>query len=101
MDLTYKKLRDTIELGAEFICKACPYCQIQFDKVQNMILYQKNLNQPIPSILYTQLVGLCMGIDWKDLGLDMNEIKLTGLKDKLFDSKLELKEEDKNKDESK
>lgn len=101
IDLTYKKLRNTIELGAEFICTACPYCQIQFDKVQDMIIHQKNLNRSIPSILYTQLIGLCMGISWKDLGLDMNEIKITGLKDKLFDSKLELKEEDKNKDESK
>lgn len=101
MDLTYKKLKSAIEVEAELICTACPYCQIQFDKVQNIILHQKNLNHPIPSILYTQLIGICMGIDWKDLGLDMNEIKIIGLKDKLFDSKSELKEEKKNKDVSK
>ncbi len=92
MDLTYKKLRDAMDSGAEFICTACPYCQIQFDKIQNLILSQKSLNHSIPSILYTQFLGLCMGIDWKFLGLEMNEITVMAIKDKLHDIKSELKE---------
>jgi heterodisulfide reductase subunit B len=83
MDLTLKKLNDGKKSGADYVCAACPYCHIQFDKVQKMILSQRNVNHPLPSILYTQLIGLTMGIDRKVLGLEMNEIPIGGIEEKL------------------
>jgi heterodisulfide reductase subunit B len=83
MDLTLKKLNDGKKSGADYVCAACPYCHIQFDKVQKMILSQRNVNHPLPSILYTQLLGLTMGIDRKVLGLEMNEIPIGGIEEKL------------------
>jgi len=83
MDLTLKKLNDGKESGAEYLCVACPYCHIQFDKVQKMILSQRNMNHPLPSILYTQLLGLSLGIDKKILGLEMNEIPISGIEELL------------------
>jgi len=92
MDLTLKKLRDGKKSGADYVCAACPYCHIQFDKVQKMILSQRNVNHPLPSILYTQLLGLSFGIDRKALGLEMNEIPITGIEE-LLAKETELAEE--------
>jgi heterodisulfide reductase subunit B len=83
MDLTLKKLTDGKKSGADYVCAACPYCHIQFDKVQKMILSQRNVNHPLPSILYTQLLGLSMGIDRKAIGLEMNEIPVSGIEELL------------------
>jgi len=83
MDLTLKKLNDGKKSGADYVCAACPYCHIQFDKVQKMILSQRNVNHPLPSILYTQLLGLTLGIDRKVLRLEMNEIPISGIEELL------------------
>ncbi len=83
MDLTLKKLTDGKESGADYVCAACPYCHIQFDKVQKTILSQRNVNHPLPSILYPQLLGLSMGINRKVLGLEMNEIPISRIEELL------------------
>jgi heterodisulfide reductase subunit B len=92
MDLTLKKLTDGKKSGADYICAACPYCHIQFDQVQKMILPQRDGNRPLPSILYTQLLGLSLGIDKKTLGLEMNEIPISGIEE-LLKKETELAEE--------
>jgi heterodisulfide reductase subunit B len=79
MDLTVKKLTDGKQSGADYLCAACPYCHIQFDTVQKMILSQRNLDHPLPSILFPQLLGLSMGIDREALGLKMNEVPISGI----------------------
>ena len=76
-DLTLKKLKNGRESGADYVCAACTYCQIQFDTVQQMILSQRGLNHPLPSILYPQLLGLSMGINSETLGLKMNKIPIS------------------------
>ena len=85
MDLTLKKLMSGKESGAEYVFTACPYCHIQFDTVQKMMLSQRNVNHPLPSILFPQLLGLSMGIDSKILGLEMNEIPITGIEKLLME----------------
>jgi len=79
MNLTVKKLMNGRRSGADYVCAACSYCQIQFDKVQKMILSQRSLDHPLPSILYPQLLGLSMGIDGERLGLKMNEIPISDI----------------------
>ena len=92
MDLTLKKLTDGKKSGADYVCAACPYCHIQFDKVQKMILSQRSVDHPLPSILYPQLLGLSMGIDSKILGLEMNEIPISGIEE-LLTKPAELEEQ--------
>ena len=99
MDLTLKKLTDGKKSGADYVCAACPYCHIQFDKVQKMILSQRNVNHPLPSILYTQLLGLSLGIDRKALGLEMNEIPITRIEE-LLSQDTELAEQKEAKKET-
>jgi hypothetical protein len=50
------------------------------------------VNHPLPSILYTQLLGLSMGIDRKALGLEMNEIPISGIEE-LLTKETELAEQ--------
>jgi heterodisulfide reductase subunit B len=92
MDLTLKKLRSGKESGAEYVCSACPYCHIQFDHVQKMMLSQRGLNHALPSILYPQLLGLSMAIDRETLGLEMNEISISAIEE-LLKKETELAEE--------
>ena len=74
-----KKLDDGIRSGAHYLCAACPYCQLQFDRVQNMLLSKKQLGRSLASILFTQLLGLSMGIDAAKLQIDANELDISGV----------------------
>jgi len=78
-DLTEKKIMDAIQSGADYLCVACSYCQLQFDRVQKMLLSKGDLKHHLPSILYTQLLGLSMGIDEEVLGINENELDITGI----------------------
>ena len=76
--LAQKKLEDGRKAGADFLLSACPFSHIQFDNVQK-VMVSKNENEPIPSILYTQLLGLTTGIDEKTLGVGMNKLDISGV----------------------
>ncbi len=78
MNLTDRKLANGKKAGADYLCSACPYCHLQFDTVQKMMVSQ-NGHDPLASVLYTQLLGLCMGIDEKTLGIDMNQLDLSNI----------------------
>ncbi len=77
--LTKNKLKNARKAGSHFVCVSCPYCQLQFDRVQRMILSENGGGPPLPSILYTQLLGLSIGIDPEVLGLRENELDATGV----------------------
>ena len=81
MDLTEKKLTDAKQSGADYLCTACTYCQIQFDTVQKMISSKRGANHQLPSVLYPQLLGLTMGLDEKTLGLKRNQLPPDGIED--------------------
>lgn len=80
MDLTRKKLTDSAKAGADYICTACPYCQIQFDTVQKMMVSNNGNGEHLASIIYPQLLGICMGIDEQSLGINMNQFDISGVK---------------------
>jgi heterodisulfide reductase subunit B len=79
MDLTEKKLTDALECDAEYLCVACPYCQMQFDTIQDGMHMQGRLDQRLPSLLYPQLLGCCMGLEERSLGLEMHRIPVGDL----------------------
>lgn len=76
LDLTQKKIKDAKQSGADYLCSACVYCQLQFDRVQKMLVSRRNATEQLPSILYTQLLGLSLGIDEKELGIARNEMEI-------------------------
>lgn len=75
--LMNSKLDDARHSGADFLCVACTYCQIQFDTVQHAQLAQNGDGVTMASVLYPQLLGLSLGIDAKALGLAKNKINIS------------------------
>jgi heterodisulfide reductase subunit B2 len=56
--------------GAQCMAVACPMCQINLDMRQSDINKTKNSDHNLPVVYITQLLGLCMGISPKKLGMD-------------------------------
>jgi heterodisulfide reductase subunit B len=56
--------------GAQCMAVACPMCQINLDMRQTDINKTKNTDHNLPVVYITQLLGLCMGISPKKLGMD-------------------------------
>jgi heterodisulfide reductase subunit B len=75
--LTKKKIENARVSGAQYLCLACSYCQVQFDRVQKRLVEKGRITDPMPSILFTQLLGLCMGIDPVVLGIDDNQLSIS------------------------
>jgi len=73
-DIVLKLSGDILQMaydeGAQAIVVACPLCQSNLDLRQAMInkKFKKNFNMPI--FYFTQLAGLALGIEPKNLGLD-------------------------------
>jgi len=83
-DLTAQKITSGKRAGADYLCVACPWCQMQFDTVQKQMHTNGKADGHLPSVLYPQLLGLTMGIDPQRLGLEMNEIDIGDLETFLF-----------------
>ncbi len=67
-------LQMAVDEGAEAIIVACPLCQSNLDLRQKMInrRYKKKFNVPI--LYFTQMLGLGLGIEAKDLGFEKHII---------------------------
>ncbi len=56
--------------GSQCMAVACPMCQINLDMRQSDINKTKNTDHNLPVVYITQLLGLCLGISPKKLGMD-------------------------------
>lgn len=76
--LRNKKLADAAASGADFLCTACTYCQLQFDTLEPEPQAAASHDDPrdLPSVLYTQLLGLSMGLKEAVLGLNKNRLPI-------------------------
>jgi heterodisulfide reductase subunit B len=59
-----------IDRGANCISVVCPLCQSNLDTRQNDINKKYKTSFSIPVIYISQLIGLCQGLGYKELGLD-------------------------------
>ncbi|MBC8199313.1 MAG: CoB--CoM heterodisulfide reductase iron-sulfur subunit B family protein [Desulfobacterales bacterium] len=75
INLTKKKVSDAKKSGADYLCTACPFCHLQFDFLQKRMVENNGNSEHLASVLYPQLLGLCMGIDKETLGIDMNQLE--------------------------
>jgi heterodisulfide reductase subunit B len=65
------------QAGADFVCTACTYCQMQFEPKNHSELMPQDGDSAIPAVLISQLIGLSLGLDETDIGLaDENRLKL-------------------------
>ncbi len=72
LKLARKKLVDAKAAGAQVVCTACTYCQLQFDTHRELLHEHMPLEGAPASVLYPQLLGLALGLDREALGLQRN-----------------------------
>lgn len=69
LELTNKILADAENSGADVISVGCPLCHANLDGRQTQINSRFNANFHIPIFYFTELLGLALGIEAKDLGI--------------------------------
>ena len=69
LELTRKILADAESVGADVISVGCPLCHANLDGRQTQINSKFKTNFHIPIFYFTELMGLALGIEAKDLGV--------------------------------
>ena len=64
-----RKLLNAKQAGADFVCTACTYCQIQFEQKNLPEFIPQNRSQIIPAVLISQLIGLGIGLEDAKTGI--------------------------------
>lgn len=70
--LLNEKINGARAAGAAFMIPICSYCYLQFDTNQLQVRAGGPDYETLPVLLYPQLLGLCLGIDEKILGIEQN-----------------------------
>ncbi|MGM0663244.1 MAG: CoB--CoM heterodisulfide reductase iron-sulfur subunit B family protein [Thermodesulfobacteriota bacterium] len=85
LSVAKEKLDDISLARADAICLVCPFCSVMFDSNQKSIGAAFNKNYDLPVLYLSQVLGLAMGFDRKELGLNMNVVKTRKLLASYFD----------------
>jgi len=88
--LCYEILTEAKEIGADAISVACPLCHLNLDSRQKEIENEYGKKFALPVFYFTQLIGIALGYDQKELGLNRHLVST----DEIFDKvKAECKNE--------
>jgi heterodisulfide reductase subunit B len=72
--LAWDKLKSMKESGAAFVTVVCPACCNQLDLQQLGLKDSHGEEFDLPVLFYPQILGLAMGLDEGEVGLDMNRV---------------------------
>ncbi len=75
LSVAKEKLDHIADAGANAICLVCPFCSVMYDSNQKSIEAKFGVNYGLPVLYLTQILGLAMGFERKELGLNMNVVK--------------------------
>jgi heterodisulfide reductase subunit B len=78
-----KKLACVCEAGSDVISLLCPFCSVMYDDNQPTVESRFNAKYEVPVMYYPQLLGLALGMDRKELGLNINRVKTGPLLEKI------------------
>jgi len=70
--LLQEKITGARQAGADCITPICSYCHLQFDTTQTNMATETPGTQVLPVLLLPQLLGLCLGLDERRLGIARN-----------------------------
>jgi len=79
LSITHEKLDDVKNAGANCMTLVCPFCSVMYDDNQRKIESTFDVSYNLPVLFYPQLLGLAMGFDPREVGLNMNRVKPTEL----------------------
>ncbi|MHA2080276.1 MAG: CoB--CoM heterodisulfide reductase subunit B [Candidatus Thorarchaeota archaeon] len=85
VDIAKEKLDNLISAGVDCIIDVCSFCHLQYETAQVQLNKELSENKyQIPVLYYTQLLGLAMGLDPTELGLDKHVVNTKPLLDKIL-----------------
>lgn len=79
LSVAKEKLDHISSTGADAMCLVCPFCSVMYDSNQKGVEKEFETSYNLPVLYLTQLLGLAMGFDRKELGLNMNVVKTKDL----------------------
>ncbi len=85
LSVAKEKLDDIKAAGADAISLVCPFCAVMYDSNQKGIGSEFETEYDLPVLYLTQILGLAMGFDRKELGLNMNVVKTKDLLARFFE----------------
>lgn len=68
-ELIRRLLQSAVDYKADVILCMCPMCQLNLDAYQGQVNNHFNMKFQVPIIFFTQLLGVALGIDFKDLAI--------------------------------
>jgi heterodisulfide reductase subunit B len=68
-ELIRRLLQNATDYEADAIVTICPMCQLNLDAYQNQVNRHFGTNYQLPVLYFTQMIGLALGIDAKELGI--------------------------------
>lgn len=83
LDMTAEKLDNMIEAGADCLVTPCAFCHLQLDRGQVELNEKYGRRYQMPVVFMTQLMGLALGMDARELGLYDNAIPTENLLKKI------------------
>ena len=72
LELVKKLLDSAVSNGAECLVAVCPLCQTNLDAYQSRVNKRFKTNFNIPTLFFTQLMGVAFGLSDEDLDLKMS-----------------------------
>ncbi|MHA2141649.1 MAG: CoB--CoM heterodisulfide reductase subunit B [Candidatus Thorarchaeota archaeon] len=84
IDIAKEKLDNILAADVDCILNVCSFCHLQYETAQPQL--NKEIGEQkyqIPVIYYTQLLGLALGLDSGELGLDKHIVSTQSLLDKI------------------
>jgi heterodisulfide reductase subunit B len=83
LSISRGKLSAIAERGADAIALICPFCNIMYDTNQKKIETTFGASYQMPVLFFPQALGLAMGFEPRDLGVQMNRVQPRSLLDKI------------------
>ncbi len=84
MGMTHIVLDSVKSLEADAMATICPFCHLMYDEYQATIGNKYGKDYNIPSLFFTQLLGLAFGHEPKELGLKFNAVRTKDLLNKII-----------------
>ena len=78
-----KHTSEAADLGADAMVTPCPLCHLNLDGYQPKAMAQTRRSIDLPILHLPQLIGLAMGLDARDLGLQKHIISPKGVLEKV------------------
>ncbi len=74
VDASFRLLRNAKGNGAEALVTSCPLCHYNLDALQRKIKKEHPEFKEIPIFYFSQVLGVALGVEEKNLGLEQNKV---------------------------